>query len=116
MEKNFYQPVKGNNITYENIRKIATGQGDDYTTGCLLDYAYFRDNYKMIAIDLSKQQALDADPRAIQQINFTANLDRDENTRIFFILEEAKETFLDFLQGTVKVLKMYCIIILIYLI
>ena len=58
----------------------------------------------MIAIDLSKQQALDADPRAIQQINFTANLDRDENTTIFFIIEEAKETVLDFSQGTIKVL------------
>ena len=58
----------------------------------------------MIAIDLSKQQALDANPRAVQQINFTANLDRAENTTIFFILEEAKETVLDFSQGTVKVL------------
>ena len=70
----------------------------------MLDYPYFKENYKMIAIDLSKQQALDADPRAIQQINFTANLDRAGNTRIFFILEEAKETVLDFSQGTVKVL------------
>ena len=58
----------------------------------------------MIAIDLRKQQALDADPRAVQQINFTANLDRQENTTIFFIIEEAKETVLDFSQGTVKVL------------
>ena len=58
----------------------------------------------MIAIDLSKQQALDADPRAIQQINFTANLDRAQNTRFYFILEEAKETILEFSQGTVKVL------------
>ena len=81
--KNFFdQPVKNNKITYENIRKIATGQGDDYTTGCLLDNAYFRDNYKVIAIDLSKEQALDADPRAIQLINFTANLDRENDTRI----------------------------------
>ena len=62
------------------------------------------DTYKMIAVDLSKQQALDADPRAIQQINFTANLDRAGNTRIYFIFEEAKETILDFPQGTVKVL------------
>ena len=58
----------------------------------------------MIAIDLSKQQALDADPRAIQQINFTANLDRAGNTRFYFILEEAKETVLEFSQGTVKIL------------
>ena len=57
----------------------------------------------MIAVDLSKQQALDADPRAIQQVNFTANLDRAGNTRIYFILEEAKETILNFAQGTVKI-------------
>ena len=62
------QPIKNNKVIYENIRKIATGQGDDYTTGCLLDYSYFIDTYKMIAVDLSKQQVLDADPRAIQQI------------------------------------------------
>ena len=103
-ENFFDQPIKNNKITYDNIRKIATGQGDDYTTGCLLDYPYFANAYKMIAVDLSKQQALDADPRAIQQINFTANLDRAENTRVYFILEEAKETILDCSQGTVKVL------------
>ena len=100
----FDQPINSNIKTYENIRKIATGQGDDYTTGCLLDYPYFKNHYKMIAIDLSKQQALDADPRAIQQINFTANLDRAGNTTMFFIIEEVKETVLDFSQGTVKVL------------
>ena len=103
-ENVFDQPIKNNKVTYDNIRNVATGQGDDYTTGCLLDYPYFIDTYKMIAVDLSKQQALDADPRAIQQINFTANLDRPGNTRVYFILEEAKETILDFSQGTVKVL------------
>ena len=103
--KNFFdQPIKNNKVTYENIRKIAIGQGDDYATGCLLDYTYFKNYYKMIAIDLSKQQALDADPKAIQQINFTANLDRAGNTTMFFIIEEAKETVLNFSQGTVKVL------------
>ena len=91
-------------LTYENIRKVATGKGDGYTTGCLLDYPYFRDSYKMIAVDLSRQQALDADPRAIQQINFTANLDRAGDTRIYFILEKVKETKLDFSQATVEVL------------
>ena len=96
--------MNNNFKTYENIRKIATSLGDDYTTGCLLDYSYFKDHYKMIAIDLSKQQALDADPRAIQQINFTANLDRAGNTTMSFIIEEAKEIVLDFSQGTVKVL------------
>ena len=65
--KNFFdQPVKNNKVTYENILKIATGQGDDHKTGCLLDYIYFKNYYKMIAVDLSKQQALDADPKAIQ--------------------------------------------------
>ena len=102
-ENFFDQPIKNNKVTNNNIRKIATGQGDDYTTGCLLDYPYFANTYKMIAVDLSKQQALDADPRAIQQINFTANLDRAGNTRVHFILEEAKETILDFSQGKVKV-------------
>ena len=100
----FDQPINSNIKTYENIRKISTGQEDDYTTGCLLDYSYFKDHYKTIAINLSKQQALDADPRAIQQINFTANLDRAENTTMFFIIEEAKETVFEFSQGTVKVL------------
>ena len=95
---------KNNKVTFENIRKIGTGHGDHYTTGCLLDYRYFKDNYKMIAVDLTKQQALDADPRAIQKINFTANLDRAGNERIYFILEKAKETILNFSQGTVKVL------------
>ena len=67
--KNFLnQPIKNDKITYENIRKIATSQGDHYTTGCLLDYNYFKNYYKMIAVDLSKQQALDSDPKAIQQI------------------------------------------------
>ena len=60
----------------------------------MLDYTYFKEYYKMITVDLSNQQALDADPKAIQQNNFTANLDRAGNTRLYFILEEAKETFL----------------------
>ena len=103
--KNFFdQPVKNDKVTYENIRKITIGQGDDYTTGCLLDYIYFKNYYKMIAVDLSKQQVLDADPKAIQQINFTAKLDRAGNTRIYFILEETKETVLDFSQGILKAL------------
>ena len=68
----------------------------------MLNYSYFKENYRTIAIDLSKQEALDADPRAIQQINFTANLDRAGNTTMFFIIEEAKETVLDFSQETVK--------------
>ena len=91
-EKFFDQPIKDNKVTYENIRKVAIGKGDSDTTGCLLDYPYFRDNYKMIAVDLSRQQALDPYPRKIQQINFTTNLDRADRTRICFILQESKET------------------------
>ena len=90
--------------TYENIRKITTGQGDGYTTGCLLSYSYFIENYKLIVINLSKQQALDADPRAIQQIDFTGNLDEVDGATMFFITEQAKETAFEFSQGAVKVL------------
>ena len=65
--RNFFdQPVNNMTKTYENAKKIATGQRDDYATGCLLDYSFFKENYKVIAINLSKQQALDADSRAIQ--------------------------------------------------
>ena len=89
MEKNFFdQPVTSSMREYDNIRKILTGEGDDSTTGCLLDYNYFK-NYYMIVIDLSKQQALDADPKAIQQINFTGNLDLEEGATIlkfYFVL------------------------------
>ena len=100
--KNFFdQPINSMAETYENI---TTGQGDDYTTGCLLDYPYFKNHDKVIAIDLSKQQALDADPSAIQKINFTANLDRNGNTTMSFITEEAKGTVLEFLKGNVKIL------------
>ena len=100
----FHQPINSELKTYENIQKSPTGQEGYYTTGCLLDYYYFKDYYKMITIDLSKEQVLDADPIAIQQINFTANLGRPGNTTMFIITEEAKEIVLDFLQGTVKVL------------
>ena len=100
--KNFLdQPLKNDKVTCENITKIATGQGDDYSTVGLLDYTYFKKYYKMIAVDLSKQQA---HPKAIQQINFTANLDRENNTRFYFILEELKETVFEYSQGTVKFL------------
>ena len=87
----FDQPSNSDLKTDGNIRKNVTGQGDDYTTGCLLDYYYFKENYKMIAIDLSQQQALDADPRAIQQINFSANLHRAGNITMLFIIEEQKK-------------------------
>ena len=105
--KNFCdQQVNNNKITYENIRKIATCQGDDYTTGYLWDYIYFKSYYKITAVDSSKQHGLDVDPKAIQQIKFTANLDRAERTRFYLILEEAKETVFGFSKGTAKVLWM----------
>ena len=110
MENNFFdQLIKSYIKTYENIRKITTDQGHDYTTGCLLDYNYFKNYYKMIVIDLSKQQGLGTEAKAMQQINFTWNPDGNNNRLfffIFFIIEEVKEKILDLSQGTVKVLWM----------
>ena len=105
--KNFSdQPAKSNLKTYDNIQKIATDQGDDYATGCLSGYNYFNNYYKMIAIDLSKQEKLDADPKTIPQIEFIGNPARNPVGKItvFFIIKEAKETILDISQETVKVL------------
>ena len=106
--RNFYdQPINDSIKQYDEIRKISTGQGDDYTTGCLLDFAYFEKNYRLIAADLSKQKALDADSRAIQQIIFTGKIKATrDNTRviIYYILEQSKETKLEFAKGTTKVL------------
>ena len=102
--RNFFdQTVKNNLRTYDNIWNIVTDQDDDYATGCLLDYPCFKKYYKLIAIDLSKQQKLDAAPKATQQINFTRNLNRAESATMFFIIEEAKETVLDFPKGTVNI-------------
>ena len=99
--KNFFdQSINSDLKSQGNIRKIATGQGDDCSTGCLLDYSYFKNHYTMIGIDLGKQQVLDADPRETNRV--TANLDRAGNTTMFFIIEETKETVLDFSQGTAK--------------
>ena len=64
-QKLFNQPIRTDLITYDNIQKIATGRGDDYTTGCLPDYNYLKKYYMMIATDLSKQQALDTDPKSL---------------------------------------------------
>ena len=82
----FDQPLRNNLMTYDTIWEIATGQGDNYTAGCLLDYNYFKEYYKMMPIDLSKQQ--------------------EEGAKIIFIIEEAKETVLHFSQATVRVLWM----------
>ena len=89
---------------------MSTGLGDDYTTGCLLDFSYFEKNYRLIAVDLSKQKALDADSRAIQQIIFTGKIKAtDPNTRviIYYILEQSKETVLEFFKRTTKVLQLH---------
>ena len=99
--KNFLDwPLKSNIRTYEQIQKIATGQWDDFTTGCLLDYDYVKSYLKRRAIDLSKQQALDADLKATQQNNFTGNL--ENNLSIFILSKMPKEAALNFSQGTVK--------------
>ena len=101
--RNFYdQPINDIIKQYDEVRKVSTGYGDDYTTGCLLDYAYFKDNYRLIAVDLSKQKALDADSRAIQQIIFTGKT--NNQIRAYYILEKSKETILEFAKGTAKVL------------
>ena len=108
--QNFFdQPVKNDYRANDNMQKIAIGRGDEYATGFLLEYSYSKNYYKIIAVNLSKQRALDVDLKAIQQINFTGILTRDPNanTILFFIIEEAKQTILDCSQGTVKVLWVY---------
>ena len=99
-QKLFNQSVR----TKNKILKIISVQGNDYRTSCLLFYPYFNEHYKMIAIDLSKKQALNADPKVMHLVNFTGNLDRAGSTTVFSIIEEAKEIILDFSQGTVIVL------------
>ena len=83
---------------YNEVRKVSTGKGDDYTTGCLLD---FEKNYRLIAADLSRQKALDADSRAIQRIIFTGKA--SAGAIIYYILEQSKETILQFSKGTTRV-------------
>ena len=87
---------------YDKIRKVSIGEGDDYNTGCLLDYAYFKDNYILISVDSSKQKALYADPRAIQQIVFQGVVGGTDKTkvRLYTILEKSKETVTEFYKGT----------------
>ena len=100
---NFYdQAINDSTKQYDAIRKTATGQRDDYATGCLLDYQYFKDHYNLIAVDLSKQKELEADSRAIQQIEFYGML--RTNSQVCTVLEKSKETMLEFYKGTVKVL------------
>ena len=101
--RHFYdQPINDSIKQYNEVRKISTGKGNDYTTGCLLDFDYFEKNNKIIAADLSKQKVLDADSRAIQQIIFTGHA--NAQIRVYYILEQSKETILEFSKGTAKVL------------
>ena len=99
--KDFYdQPINDLIKQYDEIRKIGTGQGDDYITGCLLDYQYFKDHYNLIAIHFSKQKELDADSRAIQQIEFYGML--KTNSQVCTVLEKSKEKTLQFTKRTAK--------------
>ena len=104
----FNQPAKNNLRTYDNIKKVATVQDDDYTTSCLFDYNCFNKFYKMIAIELCKQQASDADQKQYNKLILLLNLNRgrnvNDNTTMLFIIEETKETISDFSQGAVRVL------------
>ena len=106
--RNFYdQPVNDSIKQYDEVRKVSTGQSDDYTTGCLLDFAYFEKNYRLIAADLSRQKAWDVDPRAIQQIIFSGKIKStvaNTSVIIYHILEQSKEITLQFSKGTTKVL------------
>ena len=91
---------------YHDLKKVSTGQGDDYTPGCLLDYDGCKDSYGLTAVVLSKQKALDANPRAIQQIASQGNAGGDDVTKVILntILKKSKETVLGFYKGTAKVL------------
>ena len=100
--RNFDDQSINDLIKLRKVRKISTGQDDDYTTGCLLDFAYFEKNYRLIPADLSKQKALDADPKAIQQINFPGKA--DNTIRIYYAPEQRMEKILEFAKGTTKVL------------
>ena len=95
--KNFFdQQVKNNKVTYENIRKVAASQGDQYTTGCLLDYIYFKKDQKMIAVDLSKQQAPDADTKTFNKLILQqTQIHQDAQESISF-LKKPKKLFLSF--------------------
>ena len=100
--RNFYaNPVESDIEKYRELKKVMIGKGEDYTTGSLLDFDYFKKHYKLVAVDLSKQKELDADPRAIQQIEFKYML--ETNSTIYWVLEESKGTILEFYKGTIKV-------------
>ena len=95
--KNFFdQQVKNNKVTYENIRKIAASQGDQYTTGCLLDYIYFKKDQKMIAVDLSKQQAPDADTKTFNKLILQQTQIHQDAQESISLLKKQKKLFLSF--------------------
>ena len=99
--RNFYDnPIESDIEKYRELKKVMIGKGEDNTTGSLLDYDYCK-NYKLVAVDLSKQKELDADPRAIQQIEFKYMLETDST--IYWVLEKSKETISEFYKGAVKV-------------
>ena len=100
-----HQPINDLIKQYDEVRKVSTGHSDDYTTGSLLDYAYFKDNYGLVAVDLSKQKTLDANPTANQQIVFQGVVGGADGTktRLCTILEQSKETVLEFYKRTAKV-------------
>ena len=100
--RNFYdQPINDLIKQFDEVRKVSAGQDDDYTTGCLLDFAHFKNNYRLIATDLSKQKALDVNSKAIQQIIFTGRA--NASAMIYYIFEQSKEITLQFSKGTTKV-------------
>ena len=99
--RNFYDnSIQSDIEKYRELKKVMIGKGEDFTTGSLLDYNYFKKHYKLVAVDLSKQKELDADPRAIQQIEFKYMLEK--NSTIYWVLEKSKENILEFYKGTVK--------------
>ena len=100
--RNDDQPINDLIKQYDQVRKVSAGQGDDYTTGCLLYFAYLKNSYRLIAVDLRKKKALDADSRANQQIIFTGKA--NASAIIYYILDQSKETSLQFSKGTTKVL------------
>ena len=106
--RNFFShPIKIDWKTSKNFRKIGNGQCDDYTTGCLLHYSYFKKYYKFIVIDVNIQQELNGASKAMQQIKFTGNFIRGGGAIMYILIEKAKKTILDFSKGTVKVLWFY---------
>ena len=104
--RNFYDQSNDDELRkYDEVRKITSGKGDNYAPGCLLDYSYYKNHYKLIACDLKHQKVLDSDPKAIQRIEFTYMLDNsneDNTAQILSVLEKEKETVLEISKGTVK--------------